>query len=128
MYLKYILGLIIVFSLIVSCNAGDKDLPSMTVEQLQTKFQADSNLFLLDIRTEGEYNGPQGRLDGSMLIPLNELESRIAELEQYKDKEIIVYCRSGNRSIAGTRLLLEYGYNAVNLLGGILAWNALQNP
>ena len=61
----------------------------------------------------------------AILISLEQLEKRIAELEKYKDREIIVYCRSGIRSLSGTRLLLKYGYNAFNLLGGIIAWNKL---
>ena len=127
MDMKYIFSLLFLLGFILSCSAGDNDLPSIDVNQLQAKLQADSNLVLLDVRTEGEFNGPQGRLDGAILIPIGELESRISEMEPYKDKEIIVYCRSGNRSRAGTRLLLDNGYNAVNLLGGILAWNKLQD-
>jgi rhodanese-related sulfurtransferase len=125
--MKYILSLLFLLGFILSCSAGDKDLPSIDVNQLQAKLQADSNLVLLDVRTEGEFNGSQGRLDGAILIPIGELESRISELQPYKDKEIVVYCRSGNRSRAGTRLLLDNGYNAVNLLGGILAWNKLHD-
>ena len=123
---KYFYSLLILLILIVSCNAEDKDLPSISVDTLQTKLQSDTNLVLLDVRTEGEFNGPLGRLDGAILIPLGDLETRIAELEEYKDKDIVVYCRSGIRSRSGTRLLLKNGYNAVNLLGGIKAWNILQ--
>ena len=74
--------------LIISCSADD--LPSITVDTLQSKLQSDTSLVLLDIRTEGEFNGPLGRLDGAILIPLGNLENRIAELEEFKDKEIIV--------------------------------------
>ena len=125
MEMKYIIGFMFVLGFIFSCSAGDKDLPSIDVNQLQAKMQADSNLVILDVRTEGEFNGPQGRIDGAILIPVGELESRIAELQPYKDKEIVVYCRSGNRSRTGTKILLDHGYNAVNVLGGILAWNKL---
>ncbi len=121
---KFIYSLLILSLLVISCSADD--LPSITVDTLQSKLQSDTSLVLLDIRTEGEFNGPLGRLDGAILIPLGHLEKRISELEEYKDREIVVYCRSGNRSRAGTRLLLDNGYNAVNLLGGILAWNKLQ--
>ncbi len=126
MKIEYYYVMLILIGLIVSCSAGDKDLPSINVNELQAKIQSDTNLVLLDVRTEGEFNGPLGRLDGAMLLPLGELETRMAELEQYKEKEIIVYCRSGNRSRFATSLLLKNGYNAVNLLGGIIAWNSMQ--
>ena len=121
---KFIYSLLILSFFIISCNADD--LPSISVDTLQTKIQSDTNLVLLDIRTEGEFNGSQGRLDGAILIPLDELETRISELEKYKDREIIVYCLGGIRSLSATRILLKYGYNAFNLLGGIMAWNELQ--
>jgi len=123
---KYFYSLLFVLFFIVSCNADDKDLLSINVDTLQTKLQSDTNLVLLDVRTEDEFNGPLGRIEGAILIPLGELEARTNELEKFKDKEIIVYCRSGNRSRSAAKLLLEKGYNAVNLLGGIKAWNDLQ--
>lgn len=125
--MKYIFSLVFLLGFIFSCNAGGQDLPSIDVSQLQAKLKADSNLVLLDVRTEGEFNGSLGHINGAKLIPVSELENRVSELQPYKDKEIIVYCRSGNRSRAGTRILLEHGYNAVNVLGGIKAWNQLQN-
>jgi rhodanese-related sulfurtransferase len=121
---KIIYSLLILSFFIISCSADD--LPSITADTLQSKLQSDTSLVLLDIRTEDEFNGPLGRLEGAILIPKGQLEERIAELEEYKDREIIVYCRSGIRSRAGTRLLLEHGYKAFNLLGGIKAWNKLQ--
>ena len=105
MKIEYYYVMLILIGLIVSCSAGDKDLPSINVNELQAKIQSDTNLVLLDVRTEGEFNGPLGRLDGAMLLPLGELETRMAELEQYKEKEIIVYCRSGTRSRFATSLL-----------------------
>jgi len=57
------------------------------------------------------------------VIPINELASRISELEKYKDQNIIVYCQSGSRSNKGTILLNKNGFNAVNLTGGLHQWN-----
>ena len=47
---------------------------------------------------------------------------RIDEIEKYKEKKIVVYCRSGNRSSKGTKILIKYGFEAMNLSGGILQW------
>ena len=55
-------------------------------------------------------------------IPIESLEARINELNQYKQKKIIVYCRSGNRSGRGTDLLIHHGFDAVNLRGGMNQW------
>jgi len=125
--IKFDLSVLMLFTFLVSCKAGDNELPSINADQLQTKLNTDSNMVLLDVRTPGEFNGPLGHMDGAILIPVNELSERVDELEKYKDDEILVYCRSGNRSVHATRFLLDNGYNAINLLGGIKAWNKLKN-
>lgn len=72
---------------------------------------------LLDVRSPGEYGGHH--IDGAKNIPLGELSGRLGELP--KDKEFVLYCRSGNRSGTATRLLKSKGYSAFNL-GGIGNW------
>ena len=79
------------------------------------------NLVILDVRDTIEFN--LGRLYDSILIPLNELEAGIGELEDYKTSEIIIYCKSGYRSQQASEILGEYGFTKIyNMLGGILAW------
>ena len=85
-----------------------------------------NNTLLLDVRTLDEFDGPLGHIIGAVLIPIQEIEQRIDELNKHKEKEIIVICRSGNRSQTGTRILISHGFNAVNMLGGMKAWNDLQ--
>ncbi len=81
----------------------------------------DKDIIVLDVRTEEEYKN-DGHIKGSILIPLNELRNRINELKKYKDKKIIVYCRSGNRSVVASRLLSNLGFKVYNMNGGIIAW------
>ncbi len=95
--------------------------------EVKAMIENKEDIVLLDVRTPGEFNGPLGHIDNAILIPVQELSSRVGELEPYKDKKIIVYCRSGNRSRAGTKILLKNGYNAVNMTQGMLGWNRL-NP
>ncbi len=76
---------------------------------------------LLDVRTDGERNGRHIR--GSLHIPLQELRHRIGELKKYQQKEIICYCRSGNRSLTAAALLKKQGFTAANMRGGIVGWN-----
>ena len=83
------------------------------------------DLQLIDVRTPAE--NKEARLAGSKLIPLNELPSRLGELS--KDKPLIVYCRSGNRSGQALKLLFKNGFKqAQHLEGGIIAWQAAGLP
>ena len=79
------------------------------------------NLTILDVRTQGEYDS--AHLFDAMLIPLDQLNSRINELEPYKDSVLIVYCRSGSRSQQASQILVNNNFTKIfNMLGGINAW------
>lgn len=115
---------ITIMLLLSSCIA--QDFPSVSAEEaIRMKAENDSLIFV-DVRTEDEFNGPLGHIDGAILIPLHKLNDEISELDDYKDREIICYCRSGNRSQNGTRILQKNGFDAKNMLGGIRAWNKLK--
>lgn len=80
------------------------------------------NTILLDTRTREEYS--MGTIPGSINIPVDELRQNLDRLADYKDKEVVVYCRSGQRSYIATRILLQKGFNKVrNLSGGYLTWS-----
>ena len=82
-----------------------------------------SEVTLLDVRSAEEFNGPDGRLAGSLLIPLPELESRSGELPA--DRPLVVVCHSGSRSALATQQLLKAGRQRVaNLRGGLSRWVA----
>ncbi len=91
--------------------------PSEAAELLKSNF----NTVLLDVRTPKERK--EQHIKGSLHIPLYELKSRSGELKKYKDKEIICYCRSGNRSITAAAILHKQGFNSANMKGGIIKWN-----
>ena len=80
--------------------------------------------FLLDVREPHEYR--EGHIAGARLIPLGELGRRLNELPQ--DRDIVVICRSGNRSGTATRQLVQSGYRAINLSGGMNAWQRAGFP
>jgi len=74
-------------------------------------------VLVLDVRTPQE--NAEARIKNSILIPLNQLESRLEEIP--KDKPILVYCRSGNRSLHAAQLLERNGFKEVlNLKEGIV--------
>jgi rhodanese-related sulfurtransferase len=93
--------------------------------ELKSRIKSHNNLMLLDVRTEPERK--KGHIKGSVHIPLNQLRRRQQELEKFKNKEIVCYCRNGNRSVNAAVFLQKYGYNASNLKGGIVAWNYQNN-
>lgn len=74
----------------------------------------DQGAFILDVREQDEWNA--GHIPGATLIPLGELESRVDELPQ--DQQIVVVCRSGNRSATGRDILLNAGFDDVTSMGG----------
>jgi len=95
-------------------------IPQITVEELKRKLDAKNDVFVLDVREPHEY--PIANL-GAPLIPLGELEKRVAELAPQKDREVVVHCRSGARSQKAAVILRNAGFkNVENLSGGILAW------
>ena len=131
--MKYLPVIYVIAVLIVgSCNQKKieqtpvKEFPNITVADVQKKINAKNNILLLDVRTVTEFDGPLSHIAGAVLLPIQELEQRVDELNEHKEKEIIVICRSGNRSQTGTRILISHGFNAVNMLGGMEAWNAVQ--
>ena len=131
--MKYLPVIYVIAVLIVgSCNQKTieqtpvKEFPNITVADVQKKINVKNNILLLDVRTVTEFDGPLSHIAGAVLLPIQELEQRVDELNEHKEKEIIVICRSGNRSQTGTRILISHGFNAVNMLGGMEAWNAVQ--
>ena len=84
-------------------------------------------LTLVDVRSAEEFNGPDGRIAGSVLIPLQELDNRANELPP--DQPVVVLCHSGSRSALATQQLLKAGLSQVaNLRGGISGWRAAGYP
>ena len=82
---------------------------------------------VLDVREAPEY--AQGHIPRARHIPLGELARRIGELEKFKDKPIIVACRSGHRSAGACGILAKHGFaNVYNLAGGMIAWEAAHLP
>jgi len=95
-------------------------IPQITVEELKKKLDSGEKVFVLDVREPHEV--PIANI-GAPLIPVGQIESRIAELADRKNDEIVVHCRSGARSQKAALSLKAAGFtNVSNLAGGILAW------
>ena len=85
------------------------------------EFIASAQPLVLDVRTPAEFK--QGHLKDARLIPVQELQKRIGELASYKDKDILIYCATGNRSTVASKILIDRGFTRiVNMRHGIAQW------
>lgn len=85
------------------------------------------NALLIDVREDAEFK--EGHILNSRHMPLGSLQSRLIELESHKDKPILVYCRSGQRSASACGVLRKQGFlNVTNLKGGVMAWQNAGMP
>ena len=121
------IGILIAIGLIVfliaslggeqASNTGN--LPAfVSVDEAHQMYQ--EGTFMLDVRTPEEWN--EFHAPNTTLIPLDELASRVNELP--KDQPIVVVCRSGNRSQTGRDILLQAGFDATSMNGGLNEWRA----
>ena len=95
-------------------------MPDITAKELKERIAAGENLYILDVREPAEYE--EANINGK-LIPLGTLPMKLSEIEDWKNKEIIVYCRSGNRSGQACLMMEMAGFtNTANLVGGMIAW------
>jgi rhodanese-related sulfurtransferase len=96
--------------------AGCASNPLVTGTEAQNLVKAGA--ILVDVRSVEEFAG--GHIEGALNIPIDDLEARQGELP--KDKDIVLYCRSGGRSTKGKALLVAAGYTKVHNLGGMSNW------
>lgn len=123
-----LLALLLIGAAVVWLNsqtpADAASLPlEITVEEARAKREAGA--FILDVRQPEEWN--EVHIPDSTLIPLDQLEARVAELP--RDQEIVVVCRSGNRSATGRDILLDAGFTQVtSMAGGVTQWGTAGYP
>ena len=95
----------------------------ISVQQAHEKYT--QGVFLLDVRTQEEWD--QTHVPGATLVPLDQLQNRLDELP--RDQEIVVICRSGNRSATGRDMLLDAGFESVtSVAGGMNQWTSAGYP
>jgi rhodanese-related sulfurtransferase len=102
---------------------GIKEVDHVAAMQLINRL----NALVLDVREQGEYD--TGHVVNSKLIPLGKLKERIGELEKYRERPIVVICRSGQRSSSACFALGKLGFaQAYNFNGGVIAWQKANLP
>jgi len=99
----------------------NRSITHYSVPEVAERIQTNRGVFLLDVRTEKEWS--QGHIKGAHHIPLHELARRSSELDKHKNREIICYCQTGNRSISAALRLKRLGFSTASMKGGIAEWN-----
>ena len=121
--MKKIKSILMFLVLTFSMSFCSKNVDVISMQEFQNNILNDKSI-VLDVRTEEEYFGHLGHINGAILIPIDQLENRLSELEIYKNDTIYVVCRSGNRSNFGKDILNANNFKAINIDGGMLAWKA----
>jgi rhodanese-related sulfurtransferase len=96
-------------------------MPDITTTELKQRQQAGETPHIIDVREPWEVE--ESRIAGSQNIPLGTLPTRLDDLEDLKNEEVIVHCKSGARSASAKAFLTQQGFtNVRNLEGGMLAY------
>ena len=103
-----------------AAEAPKAEYRQLTAEQAKARMDSGDEVIILDVRTPEEY--AQGHIPGAVLLPVSNITSDALELLPDKSAEILVYCRSGNRSRQAANALVDMGYTAVYDFGGIGSW------
>jgi rhodanese-related sulfurtransferase len=99
-----------------------KSIKHYSAQEASQKIKKERNVILLDVRTDTERK--KNSIRGSYHIPITSIANSETELKKFKGAEIICYCQTGNRSLNAAAKLKKLGFNASNLKGGIIRWNA----
>ena len=108
--------------------------PEITVDELAEQLESDNPPLLVDVRSMDEYQGTDetykyGHIPNAILVPILEMESRLDELEGYKDREIVTICPGGGMSLVAVDVLNDAGFKKVrSLKGGTDAWHKKGHP
>ncbi len=124
---NWVMILIWFFLLGMIINSFIKSGYDLSVLQAVQLLSHEPGSVIVDVREDSEYQS--GYIPDSIHIPLSTLKSRVDELNKYKDKHIILACRSGSRSGRACSILKKHGFEKVhNLNGGIMAWEKENLP
>ena len=111
-WIKFAIAAVVVLGFMLLRSLG-------TVSSQDARALVSGGALLLDVRTPGEY--ASGHIEGALNIPVQELAGRLGELKD-KQRDIVVYCRSGGRSAQAKRLLSSEGFSSVHDLGAMSRW------
>lgn len=106
--------------LLVGCGNKKAEYKNITAKEVVEEIEKD-DYFILDVRSSFEFRN--GHLEDAINVDVEELNENILDLIPNKERKILVYCQSGNRSKIASERLISYGYtNVYNMMGGIAAY------
>ena len=106
---------------IILTDKGEKAMyETITADAAKKIMDSDEEVIILDVREQYEYD--EGHIPGAILIPYTEIENKAEEIITDKDRQILVYCRSGRRSKIASDALSKLNYTNVKEFGGIIDW------
>ena len=128
--MKYILTFFILTLFFISCNqdlkhSNKQEKISILPEELKLLINEKKVLNIIDVRSKEEFYSHIGHIRNAKLIPIQTIAKYIEELKQLNDK-VYVVCLSGKRSAVAAKILRDNKITALNLQGGMLAWNKLK--
>ena len=123
------IALLAVVSFLPRLIARLRSKPMINVSELKQRLDAGEDILLLDVRTPEDYDGEQGHIAGSVLLPVEELEQRIDELSDYLEKPVITICRTDRKSAKAAQILAQKGFADVHVAKmGMTDWNKQGYP
>ncbi len=120
--------ILVIFSFIFMSYQTEGSIISVSVEEFESYIKDYGTTQLIDVRTPEEFE--KGHIPGAKLVNIyaTDFKEKISKLNLEKSKPVLIYCRSGNRSLVGGRYLAGRGYKVINLKYGINDWIAKNKP
>ena len=104
-----------------ACSQGESDAPEMSPQKLAARMTAEAPPVILDVRTPQEYAA--GHVPGALNVPHKALPDRLAEVLGFRDREVVLYCERGKRSVMASVVLREAGFTSIrHLQGHMVEW------
>jgi len=123
-----VVAIVLVTLMLIHSLVGEKLRGYSSISPAEsTKMINHDDALIIDVRESNEYSG--GHIINSLHIPLASIKSRLGEIEKYKNRKLILACRSGSRSSSACATLKKEGFEQVfNLSGGVTAWESANLP
>ncbi|MDH5516790.1 MAG: VTT domain-containing protein [Gammaproteobacteria bacterium] len=122
-------ALLAVVSFLPGLIAKLRSIPMLSVDELKQKLDGAEDMLLLDVRSANEFISEQGHILGAQLMPLEELATNLSTFDDYRNKQVLLICRTDRRSAKAARLLMHNGFTDVRVVRqGMTDWNKKSYP
>ena len=123
--MKKLVFLLLAVMLLTACGQDKENdqgavYVNITAEEAKQIMDTEEGYVILDVREQDEYDA--GHIPGAILIPYTQIEEKANDMLPDKAQRILVYCRSGRRSMIAAEALAELGYTNIKEFGGIIDW------